>query len=501
MGRKELRPLPCGISNSEGDEERITMAHPRSTRGAQRPPRRQVTRTVYPPRRRLTCGSTVTLLLLTVAGLIGVLGYIVYDRTWGAVKEITQTKEVRKAQGEAPSAALLQKPFNILLIGVDLREARPDEGARSDTLIVAHVDPVGKWASMLSIPRDSFVKIPKRNDVPGDKINGAYSYGYLHPGIYGATTTPAEAGAALVAETVETFLGVKIDYTAQVDFQGFQKLVDAIGGIVVDVPHTILDVEYPTEDEGYMRLLIEPGLQRMDGITALRYARTRHADSDFGRSQRQQQVIQAAFSEIKRRGVLGKVEAAPQLLSAIRESVKTTMPIDDVSTLRGLATLAQEIGTDRIQRFAVNPDSVKLDPHFDNRYDIHWDLDAVHQLAQKFEQAPGQASGGSEEATIQVQNGKGVQGLAGQVTLDLQLAGYNVGDPATAPTQDNPHTMILDYTGKPQTREKLAKFFKLDPQYVRDESANQADAPYGIDIVVLLGKDFDPSSENQDTTP
>jgi LCP family protein required for cell wall assembly len=441
------------------------------------------------------------LLLLVVAGLMGVLGYVLYDRTWGALKEITQTKDVRKVQGGAPSPPLLQEPFNMLLIGVDLREARPDEGARSDTLIVAHVDPVGKWASMLSIPRDSFVKIPKRDDRPGDKINSAYSYGYLNPAIYGAKTTPAEAGAALAAETVEKFLGVKIAYTAQVDFQGFQKLVDAIGGIIIDVPHAILDAEYPTEDEGYMRLLIEPGLQRMDGITALRYARTRHADSDFGRSQRQQQVIQAALNEIKRRGVLGKIEAAPQLLSALRESVKTTMPIDDVSTLRGLAALAQEIGTDRIQRFAVNPDSVKLDPHFDNRYDIHWDPSSVHELAQKFEQAPGQATGGSEEATIQVQNGKGIQGLAGQITLDLQLAGYKVGEPATAPTQDNPHTMILDYTGKPQTREKLAKYFKLDPKYVRDVSANPTDAPFGIDIVVLLGKDFEPQGEPQVATP
>ncbi len=430
------------------------------------------------------------------------LGYVVYDRTWGALKDITRTKDVRvQPQGDAPRPPILQQPFNVLLIGVDLRATRPDEGARSDTLIVAHVDPIGKWASMLSIPRDSFVNSPRRDDVPGDKINGAYSYGYRNPEIYGPKTTPAEAGAALAAETVENFLGVKIDYTAQVDFQGFQKLVDAIDGIIIDVPHAVLDAEYPTEDEGYMRLLIEPGLQHMDGITALRYARTRHADSDFGRSQRQQQVIQAALGELKRRGMLGKIEAAPQLLSALRESVKTTLPIDDLSTLRGFAALAQAIGTDRIQRFAVNPDAVKLDERFDNRFDIHWEPNSVRELAQKFEQAPGQAIGGSEEATIQVQNGKGIKGLAGQISLDLQLAGYKVGDPATAPTQNNPHTMILDYSGKPQTREKLARYFKIDPRYVRDESANKADAPFGVDIVVLVGKDYDPQLETQRMAP
>ncbi len=85
------------------------------------------------------------LLLLAIAGLMAVLGYVIYDSTWGALKEMTQTKDVRtKVQSEPPPPPLLQQPFNVLLIGVDLRADRPDEGARSDTLIVAHVDPAGK---------------------------------------------------------------------------------------------------------------------------------------------------------------------------------------------------------------------------------------------------------------------------------------------------------------------------------------------------------------------
>lgn len=351
---------------------------------------------------------------------------------------------------------------------------------------------------MLSIPRDSYVVgIPRRNDVPGDKINSAYSYGYANPDIYGDKVQRTDAGAALAAETVEKFLGLKIDYTAQVNFQGFQKLVDALDGITIDVPRAILDAEYPTEDEGYMRLLIEPGLQRMDGITALRYARTRHPDNDFGRSQRQQQVLQATLNELKRRGLLGNVEAAPQLLTALRESVKTTMPLNDLRTLRGLAALAQEIGTDRIQRFAINPQTVKLDERFGNGIgsDIYWDANSIAELTRKFEQAPGQAVEAStsapETATIQVQNGKGIKGLAGQITLDLQLAGFKTAEATTAPNgSNNPRTMILDYSGKPQTREKLAKYFKVNPQYVRDETANKANAPFGVDIVVLIGKDY-----------
>jgi LCP family protein required for cell wall assembly len=446
---------------------------------------------------------------VALLAVVGVAGYLLYDRTFGAVKA-TVTKDVReRPKGDAPPPPLLQQPFNVLLIGVDLREAKPEDGARSDTLIVAHVDPIGKWASMLSIPRDSYVQIPKLTESPGDRINRAYSYGYSNPNIYGENTTREAAGAALAAETVEQFLDVKIDYTAQIDFRGFEKLVDAVGGITIDVPHAILDAEYPTEDEGYMRLMIEPGLQRMDGVTALRYARTRHADNDFGRSQRQQQVIQTALSEIKRRGILGKLEAAPQLLSALRESVKTTMPIDDVSTLRGLAALAQEMGTDRIQRFAINPNTVKLDERFNDPYKIHWEIASVRELAQKFEQGPeqaqaaatGTAAAGPETATIQVQNGKGIKGLAGSVTIDLRMAGYTVNDAADAPKGEHPHTLILDYSNKPQTREKLAKFFKVDPQYVKDESANKDNAPFGVDIVVLLGQDYDPAAQAQGVAP
>ena len=239
----------------------------------------------------------------------------------------------------------------------------------------------------------------------------------------------------------------------------------------------------------------------MDGMTALRYARTRHVDSDFGRAARQQQVLQAALVELKQRGILGQIEAVPQLLQALRESVKTTMPLADLGTLRGMAVLAQEIGTDRIQRYSINPDTVALDSRFDNSLNIHWDPGAVRQLAQEFQSGPALVAEGPEAATIQVQNGRGIKGLARQISLDLELAGYTVAPPADAPTPDNPNTMILDYTGKPETMEKLAQFFGIDPEFVRDESANGAAAPLGVDIVVLVGADYEPPGSTQGFAP
>ena len=308
---------------------------PRSTRSVQRiPARRAPAQSPYRNRHQRGGGGSSVLWLVLIFGIIVVLGYIVWDRTFRTLGDIADVKDVRPKEVEAqgPPPALLQQAFNVLLIGVDAREANPEDGARSDTLIVVHVDPVNKWASMLSIPRDTFVQIPYRDDVAGGKITSAYTWGYSNPEIYGEGTRPDEAGAALAADTVEEFLGLKIDYTAQVNFQGFEQLVDAIDGITVDVPHTILDAEYPTDDYGYVRLLIEPGLQRMDGKTALQYARTRHADNDFGRAARQQQVLQEAARELRQRGILEQVEALPQVLDAMRTSIKTTMPIDDLGT-------------------------------------------------------------------------------------------------------------------------------------------------------------------------
>ncbi|MCG8352965.1 MAG: LCP family protein, partial [Chloroflexales bacterium] len=176
--------------------------------------------------------------------------------------EAIEQVDPRRPQASIPSAPdaspvplpdTLREPFNVLLIGVD-RRADPDNGIRSDTLIVVHVNPSERWAGMLSIPRDSVVQIPHLGQM---KINVAYSYGYTNAAeLYGRGVDPAAAGGALAAETVEDFLNLKINYIAQVDFQGFERIVDTLGGITVDVAQPLLDPEYPTENYGYERLYV-----------------------------------------------------------------------------------------------------------------------------------------------------------------------------------------------------------------------------------------------------
>jgi LCP family protein required for cell wall assembly len=240
----------------------------------------------------------------------------------GAVQATAASAPV---EGSLPNA--LRDPVNVLLIGVDKRP-NADDGVRSDTLILVHLDPQQKWASMLSIPRDSVVNIPHLGQA---KINAAYAYGYTNAAaIYGAGTEADAGGGALAAETVEQFLGVKVDYIAQVDFRGFEQLVDAIGGVLVDVERPLLDAEYPTEDYGVERIFIPAGLQVMSGRTALIYARSRHLSTDFDRGRRQQQVLRALLEQVKARGLLENVAVLPEWADVLAQNVRTTLPVRDL---------------------------------------------------------------------------------------------------------------------------------------------------------------------------
>lgn len=189
-------------------------------RVAQRRARNQRAAAVSTSRRtRSGCSSII-------AGSIAALlltGLVIFVLTGFATRTLDTIQQPDpRLQAESSSVAVQEtlpradlEPFTILLLGVDTRD---DEAAapRSDTLIVVHVNPQQKWASMLSIPRDSVVEIPY---VGYQKINAAYPIGYLDAeAIYGPGTAPAAGGAALAAETVERFLGIPVDYTAQVDF-------------------------------------------------------------------------------------------------------------------------------------------------------------------------------------------------------------------------------------------------------------------------------------------
>lgn len=228
-------------------------------------------------------------------------------------------------------------------MGID---RRPGEAfiSRTDSMILASIDPVNKTASMLSIPRDLYVVIPGYGR---DRINTAF--------VYGASGDNPLAGAALAMQTVEYNLGVPVHHYIMVDFSAVTNGIDALGGIDVFLGQEINDPTYPDMDYGYDPLYIPAGLQHLDGQTALKYARTRHGDSDINRAQRQQQIILSARDKALGLGITSMITRAPVLYAQLERGIRTDLSLD---LLIKLANIASQVPEENIRNEVIGFDLV-----------------------------------------------------------------------------------------------------------------------------------------------
>ncbi len=222
--------------------------------------------------------------------------------------------------GGLPGTGFDQR-ITIVVLGVDNRPTEPL--GRSDTMIVLTFDPQTGAAGMISLTRDLLVTIP---GLPfRAKINTANFYGDLYkmPG----------GGPELLRKTASAFLGYPIDYWVRINFDGFRQIIDGIGGIDINVPTAINDPQFPDDNYGYDPLYIPAGLVHMDGTLALKYARTRHEDSDYGRVHRQQQVIRAVMDKMLRPENAGLLLKMPALALTFGRSIQTNLPVSKAITL------------------------------------------------------------------------------------------------------------------------------------------------------------------------
>lgn len=491
-----------------GPTERLEEP-PRPRRSVHPVPTRAPSR---PRNRRPTCGLVfigflVTLLIVGGGGTWYALNRF-QNVTDGMVEALPTSVIVapNPQQGQPLPAAtpdIVRDPFNVLLIGVDSRDTAPDEGARSDTLIVVHVDPNSGWASMLSIPRDVCAPIPGYT-APGGcmKVNAAYSLGYDSARDEGAVS-PYLGGAALARDTVTQYLdlpsrGQRIDYVMQVDFNGFKEIIDEIGGITLDVQKPLIDPTYPSDDGDYglIRLFIPAGVQHMDGTTALRYARSRHTTGDYNRAERQQQVIQAILQSLQARGLLDQIETLDSLADELANTFKTDMPINEIGNLRALASLASRLTQPgRIATYTLGPfaDVGGLDintPRWSDA-DIAARVDEWLGGPPSVSQAvPENTTPINEALRIEVMNGASIRGLAGEVSEFLAAAGYTTNEPSTASSVYD-ETLIIDYGDHPDEREQLATFLGIKRRNILGPNrAPETPADPTTDLVVILGRDY-----------
>ncbi len=206
----------------------------------------------------------------------------------------------------------------IMIMGVD---ERADDVGRSDTLMIATIDPKLDQAALLSIPRDTRVKIKGHSY---DKINAAYAYG----------------GERLTQDTVEEFLGVNMDHYIIVNVKAFQRIIDALGGVDIDVEKRMY-YEDPWDDDGGLLIDLRPGLQHMDGKTAVTYVRYRDEEGDIGRIKRQQAFMKACMEKVTSPAIIPKL---PSVIAEVFESVKTDLSVRQLLEFAGSLNKAKGNG-------------------------------------------------------------------------------------------------------------------------------------------------------------
>ena len=227
--------------------------------------------------------------------------------------------------------------LNILLIGTD---QRPQEGTyNTDTLIVVSIDPATRRVAMFTLPRDTVdVPVPAgpaRNlfgSVYRGKINSFFTAirnrADLFPG------TPATRGYNGLKAILGELYGLQVQYFVEVNFDGFRRVVDALGGVTINVQVPVVDDVFPTDQGSLTRVYIPAGMRHMSGAEALVYARSRHGSNDFDRGQRQQRVLVAIRNQVNVATVLPRID---ELALAVGRALRTDIPRELVPQLLGLA--------------------------------------------------------------------------------------------------------------------------------------------------------------------
>ena len=377
--------------------------------------------------------------------------------------------------------------LNVLLIGVDQRQG--ETSFNTDTLIVASVDPVKGSVSMFSIPRDTVdFPVPASaqalyGSTYNNKVNSYYSSAKAN-----GDTFPNGPAAAL-REMLSEFYGIRIDYSVMVNFSGFKQIVDTLGGIRITTKNPIVDETYPA-GVGYLRRIRMPvGVRTMDGQEALIFARSRHGSSDFGRAERQQQVIAAVRAQTDVEAIAANL---PALASTLQDAIKSDFPQGD---LPRLLELLGRVDASNLKSIVFAPPVYQTVGADERGYIIVPDVEKIRRAilaAFAAEPTPDEVEEQTverEAARIWVLNGTGRPGEAGAFAARLIQAGLE----ATAPSGITPpeigllQTRLTVYNGAalrvPVTLALIERLMGIRAVEIDDPSVT-------VDIQIITGADL-----------
>jgi len=378
----------------------------------------------------------------------------------------------------------LDQTVYFILTGLDKREWEEDTGpGLTDTIIVAFLDVKEEKGGLISIPRDTWVEVPEFGPY---KINQAFSLGeaYGYPG----------GGPAALMDTAGNLLGIQIDHYVQVDFDAFVTLVDAVEGVLVDVPEEML-VWPNAEMEGDMKRLT-PGLQVLPGNLALGYVRTRDTDEgDFGRTKRQQQVLVGLQKKIFSSEILPVViPRLPSIYRDLASNVETNLALNQIVSL---AWAVRDINPQSLQTRIIKEPVVEAGFNDRNQYVLFPDIEQVRNIWHDMQEISATPIPEptqeitleeyilEENASIAIFNGTSSPGLAGEAADFLIANGVNITEVGNS-DKFKDQTYIYDYTGNPYTIQSILHVMN----YTQTRLFHRSDPNAPADVVIVLGEDW-----------
>lgn len=339
--------------------------------------------------------------------------------------------------------------LNILVIGADIDH---NNISRSDTIFFMNIDLNDRGVGLISIPRDTKVIIPGRSEY--EKINAAYAHG----------------GISLTQRTVEEFLDVEIDYYFDFDFASFEKIIDILGGVELNIPYHM----YYVDKAGGLVINIPPGQQVLDGEQALHYVRFREPiEADIGRIRRQQHLMESLLSQIFTAGTLPKV---PSLVKGAWDSFNTDMTLTDLAKFVDVARF-----------FDLSSIEMELVPGRPDETDTYWlaDREELKLMVESLIYSKEYLE--NRDVQIAIYNGNGTPGLAVEVARKMELKGFTVLRRQNARHYNYEETVI--FYDDESSLERMKRYFpgrsvsfeKMDDSYYHVEEA---------DLVIIIGHDY-----------
>jgi len=341
-----------------------------------------------------------------------------------------------------------QDRINLLLLGMG--GVGHDGAYLTDTIIIASLKPSTKQVALVSIPRDLYVEI---DDYGWRRINSANAFG--------ETNNYPGGGGALAAATINQVIGQEVSYWLRIDFTGFKKLIDDLGGIDVYVDQGFTDANYPDYEYGVQTITFIEGQQHFNGEEALQYARSRHGTngqgSDFSRSRRQMKIILAVKDKVMSAGTLLNPAKLSDLYNNLTKNIDTNIKLWEALRFANLAKGIRQSNitnkvidngsTGLLTSYISDTGAYVLTPKSGNFSDIQELFANIFQSEEVKK----------EETNIVIYNGTNIPGLAGQLASTLANDDFNIINISNTPTRDWDKTIIYDLTtaGKPNSAGRL----------------------------------------------